>query len=307
MYERILVPLDGSPLAEQVLPYVRLLAQKLGAPVDLVRVFDRVPPGMADPQHHLYLDQVALSLRNEAEDYLNGVAADLQKDGITASVSVHEGDHASHVASSIVAEAEKEPGTLLAMCTHGRSGLGRWVMGSISDKVMHATTEPLLLVRARKEDEFSPQVSLQTLIVPLDGSDLAEEIVPHAVSLARALALKVLLVAVTPPVYASLMAEGAAYGAPTPELPAEPDAATIEYLARVAEGLRGEGIASVEEKPLYGPPAEVILDMALSTPDSLVAMTTHGRSGLGRWLLGSVAERVVRYSGGPVLLHRAAG
>ena len=304
MYERILVPLDGSPLAEQVLPYVRLLARKLGARVDLVRVFDRVPPGMADPQHHLYLDQVALSLRNEAEDYLKGVAADLEKDGVTDSCAVHEGDHASAVASFIVSEAEKAPDTLLAMCTHGRSGLGRWVMGSISDKVMHATAAPLLLVRATKEDEFEPEVKLQTLIVPLDGSDLAEQILPHAVAMAKALSLKVLVVAVTPPVYASLMAEGAAYAAPA--APAEPDPATIEYLAKVAERLRGEGL-EVEEKPLYGPPAEVILDTALSTPGSIVAMTTHGRTGIGRWLLGSVADRVVRYSGGPVLLHRAAG
>lgn len=303
MYKKILVPLDGSELAEQVLPHVALLAEGLGARVQLVRIFDHVPPSLADPAHRLYLDQVALSYRNEAKDSLEKAAASLEAKGVSVDIEVHEADDASGVASYVVSAAESKPDTLTAMTTHGRSGLGRWLLGSISDKVLHAIKSPLFLVRSRKESEFSADVKLETVILPLDGSPLAEQTIPHAAPIAAKLGLNVILISVTPPTYQAVFGDPAIIREPA----GEPDPRAAGYLADVAERLRKEGVANVQERPLYGPPAEVILDVARETPNSFVAMTTHGRTGVGRWLLGSVADRAVRYSGGPVLLNRASG
>jgi nucleotide-binding universal stress UspA family protein len=302
MYKRILVPLDGSELAEQTLPYVRLLAGKPSVPVHLLRVIDHVSPALADPEHKLFLDQVALSLQNEAKDYLKLVAASLEKDGLSVSTSTRESDDAG-AASFIVGEAEKEAGTLIAMSTHGRSGVGRWLLGSVSDKVLHAATGPLFLVRARKDGDTSGVAKLETVIVPLDGSPLAEGILEDVIGLAKPLGLKVVILNVTPPTYSALMAEGAA--AVAIDVPEEPDPTTLAYVAGIAARLEEEGIAQVEQRALFGPPADVILDTAIEAPNAFVAMTTHGRSGVGRFLLGSIVDRVVRYSGGPVLVNRA--
>ena len=144
MYSRILVPLDSSGLAEMVLPHAAQIAKSMNVPLALVRVIDQVDPQLTDPQHGLYLDQVALSLRTNAQEYLNKVAGPLRDEGIEVTCEVKEGD----VASRIIDEAQEEPNTLIAMTTHGYSGVARWVMGSITDKVLRASTNPMLVIRA---------------------------------------------------------------------------------------------------------------------------------------------------------------
>ncbi len=299
MYTRILVPLDGSELAEEVLPYVRILARAFQASIELLRVFEPVSPSVADPDHGLYLDRIVESIRIQTQDYLEAVASSLREEGLTVASTVHEGSPATH----IVHEAEKKSVSLIAMSTHGRSGMSRWVLGSITDKVLHATTKPLLVVRSQEPQVLSGKVRLNTVIVPLDGSELAEQVLPHVVGLARALDAKVMLLRVTasPADYHPL---GYAVG-PYTDLSIEVDAEAADYLDQVGQKLRGEGISSVEQGLLHGDPAGAIVDTARRTPDSMVAMTTHGRSGVGRWLMGSIADRVVRYCGDPVLVVRA--
>lgn len=293
MYERILVPLDGSPLAEQVLPYVYILGKALHSQIDFLRVFDPVPEEWADPAHGLYVDHIATTFRTQAQEYLNSVKSSLQDLGDTISVTAREGDPASH----IVNQAAREPATLITMSTHGRSGITRWVLGSVADKVLRATANPLLIVRARPVEGFTPGVlstrserwativGINNIIVPLDGSPLAEQVLPHVETLAKALESKVSLVRVT-------SSDGS-----------DPEA--TEYLHQVGERLSQEGVSVVEEQLLHGEVASAIVDMTERVPDDLVAMTTHGRSGLERWVMGSVADRVVRYCGAPVLIIRA--
>ena len=294
MYKRILVPLDGSPLAEQVLPYVRILAKDLQSRVELIRVFSAVAESMADPIHGRYIDQMASAYHNQAMESLIGYATALRDAGVEVSSSAHEGDAAYH----IVDHAANEGDTLIAMSTHGRSGIGRWVLGSVTDRVLRAAENPLLIIRARPQQTYSPSsvptrserwptvVGVDTVLAALDGSPLAEQVLPHVVALAQGLELNLKVVRV---------AESA---------PGETE--SREYLHRVAEKLRGEGISSVEEQVLQGDPATALVDLTQQTPNGLVAMTTHGRSGVGRWVLGSVTDRVVRYSGTPVLVTRAA-
>jgi nucleotide-binding universal stress UspA family protein len=301
MYRRILVPLDGSKLGERVLPYVRLLAEADPTPIVLLRVFEPVPPDLVGLSPGVSLAEITAGVATEAQEYLDTVAISLKEDGLDVASLVKEGNPASCIAD----EGNRESGTLIAMSTHGYSGITRWVMGSVTDKVLHATTNPLLIVRARDPAATPPEVRLESVIVPLDGSALAEEALPHTVYLANALGLKVTPVRVTPTVdayyryaeYASADWDNAATLV---------DDQAAGYLDVIRQKLLRQGVSSVEERLLHGPPATAIADLARETKNNLVVMTTHGRSGLGRWVLGSVADRVVRNSGDPVLVVRGA-
>jgi nucleotide-binding universal stress UspA family protein len=292
MYNRILVPLDGSQLAEQVLPYVKLLAKETKCHTELLQVIEYSPA----PTHPR---QVRANLTGEAQKYLKKAAASLKSSGLTVSSLVHHGDPAS----DIVAEAESEPETLIAMATHGQSGLARWMLGSVTDKVLHAATNPLLVVRAHEQEATTTGEMLENVIVPLDESLLAEQALPHAVHLARTMGLRVILLRVTP--------DAGDYYRNMEYVPSDfedfaqfADGQAMEYLHKVGRKLRDQGFPLVEERLLHGHPAATIVDLARETPHCLVAMTTHGRSGVGRWLLGSVADRVLRHSAGPVLMVR---
>lgn len=280
MYSEILVPLDGSHLSEQVLPYVRMLAGSLGLPVHLFRAFGPISDELADPLHGRYVDAVATSYRVEATDYLATIKKTLAGIGTPVTCTAREG----RPAHLIVEEAEEDPGTLIAMSTHGRSGVSRWLMGSITNKVLHATKAPLLVVRASEGEDAVPPSELTSIIVPLDGSPLAEESLSHATDLAKAMKLNVILVRVE----------------------SDGEEVSDNYLHEVRDRLSQDGVTSVEKRVLHGHAAVNIVDLAHDTAQSLVAMTTHGRSGIGRWVLGSVTDRVVRYSGDPVLVIRSS-
>lgn len=295
MYKRILVPLDGSPMGDRVLPYVRMLGKKLGARVELFRVFDPQPEYFyPNPYQFQERHDASVHYREEVMTALGTAKAHLEAAGVAATAVIHgpekaatDGERVEHTygapAEHIVIESEKDADTLIVMSTHGRSGVGRWALGSVTDKVLHATHKPLLIIRAEGNDAILDG-TMGHIIVPLDGSALAESILPHAVALAKALEAKVQLVRATP--------DGKA------------DADERDHLERLAERIRGEGVTDVEGMVLHGDPATAIVDLTHEYPDALVAMTTHGRSGVGRWVIGSVTDRVVRHAAGPVLVLR---
>ena len=140
MYSRILVPLDGSLLAERVLPYARILAKGFGARVDLLNVFSPTPESLADNAHGRHSHQIDANLRAEGLDYLHRVTPSIRCVGVEVSCTVKAGDPESW----IVEEAEKEPDTLISMSTHGRSGAARLMLGSVTDKILHSTSAPVL-------------------------------------------------------------------------------------------------------------------------------------------------------------------
>jgi nucleotide-binding universal stress UspA family protein len=293
MYTRILVPLDGSPLAEQVLPYVKLLAQGIKCHTELLQVI-QYSPAPTHPQ------QVTANLSSEAQRYLKKAAASLKSSGLSVSSLVHHGDPAS----DIVAEAESKPGTLLMMAPRGNSGFAsRWMLGSVTDKVLHVITNSLLVVRAEEPEATTIEAKLENVIVPLDESPLAEQVLPHAVHLARTMGLRIILLRVTPSAGDFYRYIGYVPGN-SEDFAQFIDGRGMEYLHKVGQKLREQGLILVEERLLHGHPAAAIVDLARETPHSLVAMTTHGRSGVGRWLLSSVVDRVVRHSTGPVLVVR---
>lgn len=305
MYARVLVPLDGSELAEQVLPYVRLIAKAFQSEVTLVRIVGPVSPELADPAHGIYRSQMLEAQRGQAADYLDRVAASLQKKALTVSTIVREGDPAD----TIITEAAKEKDTLIAVTTHGRGGIARLVLGSVTNKVLYNTTSPLLVVRAKEKPLPPDAVRLKVAILPLDGSAVAEQALPHATALAQTMGLKVVLVrAILSAQQIFTYAGGPWDGVPPgvlDEVIKSIEADANNYMRLADAKLRKQGVSSLEESVPYGNAADAIIDIARKTDDNLVVMTTHGRSGVGRFLLGSVADRVVRSCGDPVLLVRA--
>lgn len=153
-----------------LLPYARALSLALHVPVELLQAFDPVPLGWAKPEHGVYLDRLTSSFRDNTLSYLASIRVSLRDLGVEVTCSAHEGDPAS----LIVFEAEKEPNTLIVMASHGRSGITRWTLSSVMDKVLHATTNPMLVVRSRDNHMPAYDLDLKSVIVPLDGSALAE-------------------------------------------------------------------------------------------------------------------------------------
>ena len=280
-YTRILVPLDGSLLAERVLPYARIIAKGFGARVELLNVFSPTPESLADNFHGRHSHQIDANLRSEGLDYLHRVTPSISWEGVEVSHTVEAGDPESR----IVSLAEKEPDTLIAMSTHGRSGAARLMLGSVTDKVLHSTNAPVLVLRPRDGESSVPEFNLKDVIVPLDGSLVAEQVLTHVASLAKALSLTVTLLRV------------ATHSQNGP---------IVNYLERVKNTLGRAGVPSVTIRTIGDHPAKTIVGVAQNTPHSMVAMTTHGRSGIRRFVLGSVTDQVVRHCGEPVLVIRAA-
>ncbi len=241
MYTSILVPLDGSKLAEEVLPYVRLLAAADSMRVALLRVIEPAPPDLIGLSPGVSIAEITAGIASEAQEYLDTVATTLKERGLNVASLVKEGNPASCIAD----EGNRDAGTLIAMSTHGYSGITRWVMGSVTDKVLHATTNPLLIVRARAQSATPPDVRLESVIVPLDESAMAEEALPHVVYLANALRLKVTPVRVTPTVDAYYRyAEYAS--ADWDNVATRADDQAAGYLNVIRQKLLRQGVSSVE-------------------------------------------------------------
>ncbi len=307
MFKRILTPLDGSTLSEGILPYVRALAPALGARVELLQIH----PNMTYELEQLEdaeqasitaaLEPVQLRLQHQSESYLSKVAGDLEGLGVETGIDVRFGPPAA----SIVEEAEQVEDTLIAMSTHGRAGVGRWIMGSVTDRVLHTTMTPLLVVHPERGAPSVDSVAdISTLIVPLDGSELAETVLPVAAAVAMATRASILLVrSLDAPSRSSLsVTELASRGVSEGTLE---EAETAEFLGARAAALREQGVADVRTMVIRGNAAEEIEELARNTPDSMIVACTHGRSGVGRAVMGSVTDRLARHSGHPALILRA--
>lgn len=314
MYERILVPLDGSKLAQQALPYARAVATAKSAEVELVEVvapFEEFVRASTDdelvavgagsrfdrwPTSNEWAS-IAQSFREDAGKRLAASEA-LIGAGVATRSAVLEGD----AAEAIIKEADARPGTLIVMATHGRSGLGRWLMGSVTDKVVRHAHQPTLVVRAR-DDADGSRANIGEVILPLDGSATAEAAIPHAVEMSKLLGVGISLIrAVSPASHADAFVEYMPDSYQRLVEDAREDAE--EYLDGVATRIRNQGISEVRSEASIGNASSAIVDLARAADEPLVVMATHGRSGVGRWMLGSVADRVVRHGPGPVLVVR---
>jgi len=299
MYSKILVPLDGSKVADRVLPFVQMLAGALKLPVELLEVVDiSVMTAHIAADKARYLDRMISEGERSSQEYLEKTAAKFA--GSKVNCTVLRG----HAADVITERAGAEPGTLIAMATHGRSGVNRWLLGSVTEKVLRGSKSPLFLVRAGFDNDAAPMVTPKTIVVPLDGSELAESVLPTVAEFAKALNLAVVLCR------AFELAASAYYGSEAylpnyEEMTQQIRAEAEDYLREKAEKLKAAGVTTVSAVVLEGSGADQIIRYAHEHHDALVAMCTHGRSGVGRWVLGSVTEKVVRHSDDPVLVVHA--
>jgi nucleotide-binding universal stress UspA family protein len=301
MYRTLLVPLDGSPRSEHALPLAAGVARLAGAALQLVHVHPPRPIGEG-----VAAFATEKAAWEQAKSYLEDVARRLEAGtGVRATTRVLDGP----VADTLCEYATGQVADLVVMSTHGRGPFSRFWLGSVADQLAHRLPMPLLLVRPHDAPaDLAREPSLKRLLVGLDGSPRAEEVFGPALALARLTEATLVLLRVVspPPVYGMDLPPYAAAGAAADltileDLRREADA----YLTHVADRLRGEGHA-VEARVLVHPhPAVALLEEAERAGCDLIALETHGRRGLPRLFLGSVADKVVRGAGVPVLLHRS--
>jgi nucleotide-binding universal stress UspA family protein len=309
----LLVPLDGSALAEQSLAYVRILAPLLQARVRLIQVVTDAPDGdlLAESLGAVYEmhDPLAIPLdrqqraqeilRQNAERYLEAQAERLRAASLDVTVEIHCGP----IAEVIVEAAQGQHVAMIVMATHGYGGLKRWALGSITDKVIHAASVPVFVVRAAIPARAP---ALKRIMVPLDGSALARQALPHALDLARPARAELLLIqaiAGTIEAYPGFPTRGRPIPQLADVLEVLRDQATSE-LNTQADALRARDVA-VKTAIVNGHAAEVLVDEADWHRVDLIVMATHGYSGLKRWALGSVADKVLHATTTPLLLVRA--
>ncbi|MGE3268770.1 MAG: universal stress protein [Chloroflexota bacterium] len=283
----ILVPLDGSELAQRAVPFARSIASKDGRALRLLRAINT----LSSPTY-----REGQALLDEAIADLDTYAATVAGDSVQVETRVV--DAPADVA--ILEAAAEQDVDLIVMSTHGRGGLGRWIYGSVADAILRDAPVPVLIVPPHGLTQWSADAPMK-ILVPLDGSELATAAVAPAAALADRLnATLVLGSVVTFPHYAAY-AEGYAFVDPDPTDSLLTSAR--DYLHEVAAGLQQQG-RTVEISATYGSPFFGVAMMATDISASMIVMATHGRGGLARAVMGSVATATLRQSEVPVLLVR---
>ncbi len=291
-YRKILVPLDGSALAEQVLPHLHRLATPGETTLVLVTVVD--PTHYVVAQGRYLPSNYFTHLRSIAEAHIKKQGRQLEAAGFDVEAYVVEGD----AADAILKVAATTQADLIAMTTHGRSGFVRWALGSVAERIVIETPLPVFLVR---EGTAVPGDKLRRLLVPLDGSALAEQALPVAGPLAKATGAELLLLQVVQGLDRRnqdlLFKDAAEAQAAVTEWQQE----AIAYLQQQAHHFQADGVTCLC-KVVMGDVASTIIGTADSEAIDLLVMSTHGRSGLQRWIYGSVANKVLRGVTCPLLL-----
>ncbi len=295
----ILVPLDGSSVAEQALPVAVTIAERARCKVKLVLVHQPllgVEPGPA-------YTKMELAMEKADRDYLRSVVARYRERlGRTLTSAVLEGP----VAATLTQYGRELSADLVVMTTHGRGGIRRAWLGSVADQLIRISDVPILVVRAQDREQ-TPSVNLGGILVPLDGSPLAEAVLEPVTALARLWDAEVSLVQVVRPITLTsdpVLPFPVGYSDQVTRIRRE---AAHDYIRDVAERLREAGVKASGVAVTGGAVAETLLDLARPERVGIMAMATHGRGGVRRLVLGSVADKLVRAADVPVLVVRPRG
>lgn len=298
MYTRILIPLDSSQTAEQALPYLQWLL----APQGELHLVSVVEPNMyayaLASQEVTIHDKLQAAVHDDLENYLTVVSATLQKKGYHVQTWVARGDAAQTIADV----ATKINADLIAMTTHGRTGFARWAMGSVADRVIQMAHQPILLVRI--DGEAAPAYQIRQILMPLDGSPLAEAALSHAKQIAQQTGATLHLIRVVEPLSSWQKTILNEQGYTEQALAEERCAEAHRYLSQVQERLQAAHIEN-RGQVYTGGAADAILELLAKEPIDLVVMSTHGLSGYSRWVYGSVASKVLHNAHCPLLLLRS--
>lgn len=295
----ILLPLDGSELAEKAIWLAARIADRMRGQVLLLSVPEVY--GL-DPAWYsgatieagapmIPVDELMADARGKCESYMSEATRKLEGQGISVDAVIVE----AAAEQAIVATAEERGAWLIVMASHGWGGMTRWALGSTADKVLRSATTPVAIVRADAE-HIDPK--LDQLMLALDGSREAEAALIRMRVLAQALDshLSIVHVIVEP----TIAFESAALL----EAEAQHHARMERYFAGIVEELREYGVEADYELLVGQDPAAALLDRQALDDVDLLAITTHGHGGISRLAFGSVADRVLRSANTPVLVHR---
>jgi nucleotide-binding universal stress UspA family protein len=290
MFKHILVPLDGSRLAEDILPPVESFAAHFGSRVTLLHVVERDPPERVHGEPHL-------TTKTESENYLDGVARHMITAGIQVDVHVHERSVAD-VAAALDAHAHEYEVDLIAMCKHGRSGIRDVVAGGIAQQIMRGGGTSILL---RPPQEGRGTFELKRILLPIDLQHDRDAVIDAGTVIARAYGSEIRLLTVVPSLATARQGSVAARllpGATAESLRMEIDEAA-EQLTKHAGRFKDAGITTTgtirDEDP-----AGAILDEVRTNSADLIILSTHAQSGFNAWYGGSTGLRVI--TGSPVTL-----
>jgi|FaiFalFF_MnMetaG_3_1042247.scaffolds.fasta_scaffold01230_5 nucleotide-binding universal stress UspA family protein len=294
MIETILVAHDGSPAAETTLPAAALLARLFSVPVVLVRVLETMRP-FYDPRHGevIWLSEDEPRLEIPPEELFAAQLSILRERGITAVAVVRLGKPADE----LVEEARAWPAPVLVLGSHGRGGVGRAVIGSVTDRVVRTASCPVLVVRAG-----GPALErIEHVLVPLDGSPRAERALPYAIALAERAGARLTLARVAE-THRELLLEWR--GRPIAPATQERLAAIEEEAAHYLDAIRERIPAGIRVQllQLSGDPKRQLVAAVARERTDLVVLTTRGKGGLERWLLGSVTERLLTATRVPLFI-----
>ncbi|MBI2823999.1 MAG: universal stress protein [Planctomycetia bacterium] len=305
MLRNLLCPVDGSPLAEQALPYALGLAQKAGATLHIALVHVPNAYGEYFPSHTEDLEEEAKTCEQK---YLDGLR-DRLASASRVNIDVHHLE--GIVPETLTAEVADRQIDLVIMAAHGWGYVSRAIVGSVSDHLIRHLTIPLLIVHAPEihaQLEVNRPTSFRRVLVPLDGSKLAETIIAPARSLGDLWRAAYRLVRVVVPPSRQYVGWPPDEAAPTFDEraleQAQGDAAT--YLEQLAARVRQDDLAADVRVVVERNVAAAIIKEAAAGDCDVIAIATHGRGGLSRLLLGSVADKVVRGASVPVLICQAA-
>ncbi len=296
MFQHFLVPLDGSNLAEAIMPAAHALAARLQARITLLHIVEQHAPATIHGDTHLG-DTAA------ADKYLGALAERWSHEGVCVDSHVHS-EQPQNVAKMIVDQAAELDADLIVLCTHGRGALREKLLGSIAQQVVHEGRVPVLLLRPAVEDARAPR-AIHNIVLPLDGEPVHETAIPIAAALAARLGATIHLLSVVPTME-TMTGDESASGAVLPNaMRAVLDFAQqggVDYL----RGVRAKIVTPTTAEVARGDPARSIVSTAKRVDADLIVMATHGRMGLSAFWSASVAPKVLNEFAGPLLLLRAA-
>ncbi|HYW30345.1 MAG TPA: universal stress protein [Gemmatimonas sp.] len=316
MYRNIFVPFDGSAVSAAALPTAAALAVRSSATLHLAFVHDPsayIPFTAAKTGFPAFDPEAITADRRRDQATLDEAVGVLSRQGVNVRCTLLEGT----IIETLIAHASGSGADLIVMSTHGRSGFERLRVGSVASVLVTRATQPLLLVRAdAHETAASGTAATGTedgkaagrrailsgpLLVPLDGSEFAEQILPHAQQLAEAAETRLALTAVSVPHDLSMAPFGAAMLLADENDIAGEESAREGYLERVAKSLPADTTVNAVTDMAV---ANGILDEAARIGAGGIALATHGRGGFKRMMLGSVADELLRASRLPLLVYR---
>lgn len=300
-FRSILVPLDGSPFAEQAVPLALAIGRAARSKVRLVLVH-QAPATPLSVEAARFYASMELAIRKSERDYLRRLATQSRKPPGPQVVSALL---SGPVDTTLTHYVRASQAALVVMSTHGRGPLHRAWLGSVADHLIRNLEVPVLLVRPREGESVSGAPSrIKQVMVPLDGSPLAEAALVPAAALARLLGAEVKLLQVLEPLIVDTTPMGPHSLGYEAEITALRRSEAHDYLKGMTERLGQEGVRASALAVLGPTVAETILDMARREGADVIAVATRGHGGIRRLAFGSTADKLVRAAEVPVLVVR---